>query len=427
MKKLAFLSIAVVLASLVSCSKKDPVGPDDEYAYLQARSAKRGVAFAFDMEEDYQLLSPSTSWCYNWGVSDGKKSSEYRTANNMTYCPMMWSGVNLDGINNYVKAHPETEWLLAFNEPNLTDQANMTPSEAAAKWPDVMQAKQLTGRKLVSPAMNWGTLSGWSDGVAWLRSFFNQSGVSVNDVEAVAMHAYMSSAAAVYNDACRYKVFGKPVWITEFCNNNASTETTQQLFMSQCLHEFEQDDMIGRYAWFTPRSGKFSWTGMALLKKKAPWELTKSGLVWANISSFDKSISYEAGKRIPAAQFRACSRTSQGESTPGVVACTDVDGLVEVFDFHGKQWADYQIHANKGGEFTFAIRYATVDEGYLTLSEIKPDGSEEVLANLDTPKSGGKAKWETYTTTISLKKGDTIVRLRPAKGSHNINWIQFYK
>jgi len=68
--------------------------------------------------------------------------------------------------------------LLVLNEPNLTDQANRPPQQAADDWiiyERIISDLANEGRdiKLVGPAMNWGTMSGYADPVIWLDAFYS--------------------------------------------------------------------------------------------------------------------------------------------------------------------------------------------------------------------------------------------------------------
>ena len=56
----------------------------------------------------------------------------------MDFIPMLWGGNTSIGdmvsVENFILAHPEIQYLLVMNEPNLKDQANRTPVEAATDW-----------------------------------------------------------------------------------------------------------------------------------------------------------------------------------------------------------------------------------------------------------------------------------------------------
>ena len=140
MKWNKYILFAAVLW-LVACNPVEPTNPTDETNVVDRmpKSTKRGVAFSFQQVTDLPLMSPYISWDYNWGNAPTDNAATWFDANEMDFCPMCWSGsYNADRIRAYVAAHPKTKYLLAFNEPNLTDQANMTPAQAAAVWPPVV-------------------------------------------------------------------------------------------------------------------------------------------------------------------------------------------------------------------------------------------------------------------------------------------------
>ena len=171
------------------------------------KSAKRGVAFSFTQVTDLPLMSPYISWDYNWGNTPSNDAAMWFDANEMDFCPMCWNGnYSTDKIRAFVAAHPNTKYLLAFNEPNLTDQANMTPSKAAELWPPVVALAKELKLKLVSPAMNYGTLAGYSDPIKWLDEFFAQPNVDINDIYAISIHCYMSSASAVQGYVEKFEI-----------------------------------------------------------------------------------------------------------------------------------------------------------------------------------------------------------------------------
>lgn len=129
-----FLTAALALA-LAACS----AGSSDEQPTaqpVQARSGKRGLAFAFQTTTDVSLLAPGCSWSYNWSPDQDASFDQAVTDAQMDFCPMAWNGdFDSDRIRAWVKARPDCRYVLAFNEPNLTDQCNYAPAQAAAKYP----------------------------------------------------------------------------------------------------------------------------------------------------------------------------------------------------------------------------------------------------------------------------------------------------
>lgn len=72
-----------------------------------------------------------------------------------------------------------TRWLTEsslcrFNEPDLAEQANLSPSAAASIWSSAMEPLATKNVKLVSPAVSNGVLTddGKPMGVPWMLEFF---------------------------------------------------------------------------------------------------------------------------------------------------------------------------------------------------------------------------------------------------------------
>ncbi len=108
----------------------DPVAaPPPEAPAPAAKSAKRGVAYDLADPADLAVLAPGVSWWYDWGLRPhASVPTDFRTRYGMDFLPMLWNG-NFDSaeVESYLLAHPDIKHLLLLNEPNLSDQANLTP------------------------------------------------------------------------------------------------------------------------------------------------------------------------------------------------------------------------------------------------------------------------------------------------------------
>lgn len=400
----------------------------DDYAYIQSKSEKRGVGFGWQNQTDIDLLAPGISWSYNWGTTYPTFAERYDLYG-LDFSPMCWNDNYQDAtIKSLFSSHSNIKYLLGYNEPNLTDQANMTPTQAASFWPRFKALGQSVNAKLVSPAMNWGTLPGWSNGVEWLKSFFAQEGVSVDDVDAIAVHIYMTDPQAVIGDLARYKTFGKKLWLTEFCSwnngSNPSASGTQISFMSQVLNSIEQDEDIERYAWFIAR-GNYAQDarGMYLLEVTEN-KLTDLGKVYVNMSSFDKNAIYPLGKRIPAEHYRQCSVTDS--KSVEIEVSTDVDGKLQLAGFSNSYYTDYKIKMG-GQNAKIQMRYATNRNntimGVYTVNE--ETNEETLLTAVELPSTGDTKTWATAESeNITLPIGNVVVRLRPLNGMLRLNWFK---
>ena len=416
MRKL--LLIASAFALLSSCFT-DPLSEDTKVTYTlkQARSAKRGVSFNFGSlpETDIPLLGPAVCWSYDWSNRvPSDKTDGLFTQYDMDWCPMIWNGnYSSDNIRTWKQKHPQAQYILAFNEPNLKDQANMTPAQAAALWPDAKALASELGMKLISPAMNYGTLEDYHDPIKWMDEFLAQDGVSLDDFSGIALHCYMPSAGGVKNFIDMFEKYGKPIWLTEFCNGNSSniSEQTQLNYMCETLNMLEGHGNVFRYAWFMPRGSFNSKWHNALLTSSAPFELTTLGKVFVNFSTFDTTITYKEGDVIPAEQYVNASGTVHlSPSTDG--------GILDISELGKNGYVEYQLDLNKDGNHKLTLRFQTYMDSSISISVNGSEVSSKSLAS--TSK-----EWKTAGFDINLPSGKSVLRITGTSGATiMLNWLR---
>ncbi|CAJ1417638.1 unnamed protein product [Effrenium voratum] len=218
------------------------------------RSSKRGIAIESSLltAESLSTLGKTISWGATWGykITDGPDLSVWEMAG-VDFIPMVWGHGTIplaeaDGLPKGSKA------LLGFNEPNFPDQANLDPYWAAQHWPDVEKLAAANNISyIVSPALNYH----WSfDPIDWLYQFF--AICEGCKVDAVALHVFSCYAAGLKYHLDRYRVFGKPLWVTEIaCSDPASPERLsaegQMAYMKEAIPLLEADDDVEMYAWFS--------------------------------------------------------------------------------------------------------------------------------------------------------------------------------
>lgn len=435
MKFKPFFLLVALSVFVYSCkdetTSSSPSGPSSDNKELaktttvseMPRSPKRGVSFNITNLNDAFLLSNCISWYYNWGNSNlSDEANTWLDACDIDFCPMCWSGsYNPERIRNFVQAHPNTKYLLGFNEPNLTDQANMTPSKAAELWPAVVALAKELNLKLGAPAMNYGTLSGYSDPIKWLDEFFRQPGVSIDDIYCIPIHCYMMSPAAVQGYVEKFYKYNKPIWMTEFCAwESISNVETQKQYMSAVINYFEANPKVERYAWFMPRmSGSLnSKPYNQLLTKGETIEWTPLGEIFNGLSSQDKSVCINASGRIPAHWYTEFSTTS-----PTVLNSTDTlngeKNKLMIYNFAADRYVQYQVHATTA-KSKLQIRYATVVE---TQMAVYIDGEPAQVITL--PSTGSMNNWETLTVKNISLSGKHYVRFDVLSGAINFSWFRF--
>jgi len=152
-----------------------------------------------------------------------------------------------------------------MNEPNLVEQANITPSEAVSHWLRYEQfqadMRDSHGREiaLVGPAITWGTMPGFEDPVVWMDEFY----AAFMDVEGrepridtLAFHWYDYGLDGQLTNLEKY---GKDFWVTEMANWHVEeywvidTPEKQIETMTEMVNVCESRADVERYAWFMGR------------------------------------------------------------------------------------------------------------------------------------------------------------------------------
>jgi hypothetical protein len=188
-----------------------------------------------------QLAALGATWCYNWGTSP--KASD---CNDPLFVPMVWGGGDVAGA---IKAIGDAGYktVLGFNEPNKTDQSNMTVDAAIALWPTLTSNPNI---RVSSPAVS-------DDGRAWLESFMTQVKAKGLRVDFIAMHWYGWNAGSCTSGQLEGAInwaskWGLPVWITEFGCMGSSNPNEQTLitFFNNSIAMLKNHPLVERYAWY---------------------------------------------------------------------------------------------------------------------------------------------------------------------------------
>lgn len=408
--------------------------------YSQQRSNKRGISYEIPYVEDLPVLSPGVSWYYNWGVAPGNASVAAAYEEYLDFIPMTWNGsYNRTNLRNFLTAHPNVKYILAFNEPNFTAQARMTPTQAAAAWPELEAIADEFSLEIVSPAVNYAPGNGavqengvtYTDPWKWLDDFF--AACPDCRVDHIAIHCYMNDPNSVdwYVNQFITK-YNKPIWLTEFCawEYNAPLTTEgyqyQRSTMIRKLEQLERNPMVAKYAWFIPRTnndGEFPY--MQLLKKAqgevAAGELTELGKIYVNMSSFDTTHYFGVNEVIPAKDYIESFWVKMEESTDSKSSIP-----IQLCEFESGQFVDYLVDVPSAGEYPLCLRIANT-AGINPKFKIYSDGTElTVQGGVELTSTGGVNNWETKMLTVNLSAGKQTIRVTSSGQSGcKMQWICF--
>ncbi len=238
---------------------------------------KRGIASVFDISSagaDLAALAaptPGISWFYGWSRTPSSQVGTQYIAAGVEWVPMVWG--KLDELNDAnlagrITVGPNTKYLLGYNEPNFTSQANLTPAQAAAAWPYLQKAADQLRLATVAPAVNFcGGGCNQTDPFVWLDQFL--AACPNCRIDFVAFHSYACDSNWFLNTYMKravdkYYTNGKPprrIWLTEFaCADNAPaggwTVAQIQSYLNTVIPWLEAQPAIFRYAWFGDRTGR---------------------------------------------------------------------------------------------------------------------------------------------------------------------------
>ncbi len=228
-----------------------------------AASPKRGIAYDLAVPADLRAIADSSTWWYNWSPTPhpGLGLRRARRAG-MEFVPMIWGGdFRAAEVIAQIRRRSTSPYLLVMNEPNLVEQANLTPRRAAAIWPRYERVARKAGVKIVGPQITWGTMAGYEDPVVWLDAFYaayrSAHGGRDPRIDHLGFHWYDYGLAQQLD---RLRKYGKPLWVTELANWHSGSDTAQidtpekqKAQMTEMVDVLESRDDVVRYAWFTGR------------------------------------------------------------------------------------------------------------------------------------------------------------------------------
>lgn len=205
-----------------------------------------GTSFAMDT---------NPAWTYNWG-----RTNTHTLPAGIPFFPMQWGNFNWDiGSNQGPLWQEYPTWrrradavhLLGFNEPDRSDQSNMTLNTVISQWPRLMELDL----PLVSPVPATAGGAG-----AWLDQFFTQANQLGYRVDYTAVHTYPGPNSGSSNSLVDFikgaqSLTKRPVWLTEFSfvdwdGNLSWSEEDNYNCLAEFLWRAETIPELRKYALF---------------------------------------------------------------------------------------------------------------------------------------------------------------------------------
>ncbi len=362
-------------------------------------SFKRGLAEGgFSTTDELDQLTPGVSWYYNWSQKPTQGTSGQVAAyQDIEFLPMAWNANwSEESVRATVQEHPSTKYMLGFNEPNFTDQAHMTPAEAAAEWPRVQAICRELGLAVVSPAVNNSAWAEWSDPVKWMREFINLVGIDA--VDYIAFHAYGGMGNITDTATRLWEEFHKPLWLTEFCQWPGGAGSvyvapeTQLNAMVNMVRWCEKTDYIYRYSWFQAFEKSHSNASSHRCpnyflfdrttykdennKTKVRWDLNERGLVYTYMSDYNPDVWMQADGTL----YNAVDAIDHANISMGKSACAEISKPIEITNLINTSTVKYQFDVPETGDYHLGLLVSGIGEPTrfdpaMSLHTVNADGS----------------------------------------------------
>ncbi len=216
------------------------------------------------------------SWYYTWGAdepTDAPPGTEF--------VPMEWGYYGGDSTAwlNGRKAQPGVKNFLAFNEPDHTDQANLSVSSALTGF----QYLSNLGIPVSSPACA-------DDNDQWFSDFMAGATADNYRIDFIAVHCYIRDPYQFlsYIDNLHNRYWQHPLWITEFApadwsgTNPVSVDEAKN-FMRIVVPALNSRWYVARYAWYTGADPGGTWTLSSAGLVNKDGSLTDMGLLYGRM------------------------------------------------------------------------------------------------------------------------------------------------
>ncbi len=194
------------------------------------------------------------SWSYNWGRSTTTVLPFDHTFNPMQWGNYFWSHGGgedpVDVIRGDLQSNSKPTHVMGFNEPDHTDQANMTTDQAIALWPRL----EALGAPLVGPCAARSYSTSATD---WVNEWAAKADAQGFRRDYVPYHWYSSpNVDKIISDLNKaYTAYGRPIWLTEFSTiswdgKGAWTKADNYNCLAEFMWRAESLPWLKRYALF---------------------------------------------------------------------------------------------------------------------------------------------------------------------------------
>lgn len=224
---------------------------------------------------------------------------------NIEYVPNFWGSSKWGEWNERKKEIKKfnSKRILAFNEPDIAGQSNMSPEAAASVYMQELEPYRKKGVKVSSPQIVWD--------VDWMDKFLKSLRSKGGDVDFMAIHWYGS-----YNEYSKFtswvskihKRYNKSVWVTEYGITQSSQPSQAQIknFHVKATQWMKSVGYVKRAAWLgcfaiSSPPDSFAAARNAFFANGGSLRGWSKWYVWSSGTKRDEASAVERSPRTPGA------------------------------------------------------------------------------------------------------------------------------
>ena len=381
------------------------------------QSRKRGIAVNTMSFGDFEAVAPGVSWYYNWGATPLAKPADVV----MDFLPMAWNG-NASfqtALTAYLAAGNRPWRILALNEPNLSGQAFMTPSNSAVTFKQVKAIADPYNIPVIGPHMAIGSAANQSitayDPIQgtnvtytfqepFLDAFLYYCGT--NMPAGMGTHSYGGYGETTWILGTMHTDFPtQTVWMTEFNANGSTSDAAILANLIPAVDYCERTSWVEGYAWFMSRINGDPYNSLLTTDSGV---LTPAGQAYVQMPVHESNIYYRIPGRLQAERYVTLNQMN-------IAPTTDINGLADMISSAAGGSVDYNIQVDAAGSYPLSFRVAGA------IGQIKIYERNTLLGTAQNTQTG----WSTVSTTVSLPTGIQTLHVVLASNSQRLNWMDF--
>ena len=379
------------------------------------QSRKRGIGVNTLSAADFRALAPGVSWFYDWGVNNWTVPADV----SMGYIPMVWNGSSSfqTSLAAYLAAGNQPWRVFALNEPNLSGQAFMTPSNCAVTFSQVKAICDPYNIPVIAPHMAIGSAtassitaydpimgSNYVYTTQWpfLSAFLYYCGSTAP--AGVSSHSYGGYGEITWLLSTMHADYPtQTVWLTEF-NTSAASDAAALANLIPSVDYCERYPWVEGYSWFMSRISGDPYNSLL----SGSGVLTPAGQAYVQMPVHDPNLYYRIPGRLQAERYVTLNQMN-------IAPTTDTNGLADMISAAAGGSLDYNIQVDSPGIYPLNFRVAGA------IGQIKVYNGGTLLGTANIPL----ASWSTVSTAVSLAAGTQTLHVVLTSTAQQLNWMDF--